>query len=770
MARISRKNSWLRCLASFLSAAGAAALLCVILEGPRLGFLYDFLLMRRPARPVSRELLIIDSSIPPQEPGDGILEPQAASSLLYTLAELGARTLIIQVPILGLSAGGTTGEEEILARFDDEFSVLSGNIRNLFDAIRTGAIAPLESARYVGELLELSERGKDRLISALVLRDEEGIVSMEKAAALFGHARRPGDLQVQLISSGEGGRPGVLAESGEYSRAQPDRDGVVRRLAPMVTAASPSGGGTVLEHIVYAALKTRFEGVGIALTKTDRALVLRADSEERIIPLDRNGAVLFGLSQKKAAFRRIGIADFLAYDEADRGLRLLLLEAEAAGIFRGVEGENNPGILYDYAFYMREEPASSFRNGNEEKKLVWIEARNRYFASLDDFLNGPAEVKLVEEYELRIASESGERAGLTEARNSLIRMFAALRAKHNEVITLRSILESALSSSFCILGSSRDAEASALLANSLLSGDAVEPGDARRLLLLALLPALFVCLLVRSREAAPTLLIGLLLTLLIGTGFSVSFMLSGLWFDPQVPVAASAAGVLVSAVWALAAKARYNRTFRQAYGPFVSRSRLEGVIRAGKPLPSEAVTVAAVVVAVKKTRVASPRELLDFHKDASDIFRKAGATITGIEGNIVTVCFGSPLERAAAAADEAGIVASDAGAASVVCAVFAKRASSLVSKITKRPEFAAWEFGMDAGYCGFSWAAASGYSAIGAPVQKARILSHLAGRYKTRVVVSASINKILPGLSTLKLGGLKRKDGGPDEAFFGLRE
>ncbi|MDR1802622.1 MAG: hypothetical protein LBQ94_03365, partial [Treponema sp.] len=749
-----------------------AALLCIILDGPNLGLLYDLLLILRPNQQISEELLIIDSSTPESEGGDDILEPRTAASLLYTMTELGARTLIIQAPILGLSAGGTAGEEEIISRFDEEFSVLGRNIRNLFDAIRTGSIAPMESARYVGELVELSEMGKERLVAALVHGDEEGLFNMERAAAMFGDVRRAGDFQAQFTRSGEGGYSGVLAESGEYSRAPPDSDGVIRRLAPIVTVANPDGQERTLEHIIYAALKTRYENTGIELIKSGPALALRGgpDGRDRIIPLDRYGSVLFGLSQKRDNFRRVGISDFLAYEEADRDLRQLLLEAEAFEVFRGIEGENHPGILYDYAFSLREEPASSSQHENEERRIAWVAARNRYFASLEDIINGPTEVKLVEAYELRIAAEPLNSASIIEMRNSLIRAFSALRAKYHEVIELRNKLESSLSSSFCILGSSEDAQASALFANSILTGRVVKPGDTRTLLLLTLLFVFLSCFMVRAREPASSLRTGLFLTLLIGIGFSVSFITSGLWLDPRVPVAANAAGVLVSAALAFAAKNRHSMIFRQSYGPFISRSCLESVIRAGAPLPSQTVTTAAVVVAVKKANPVpsggsqglSNEALLAFQKDASETFRKAGATITGIEGSMVIVCFGSPLERIAIAEKE------NPSPNETAVKTFAQRAVDLVSKISRRPEAASWEFGIDTGNCSFSWTAVSGYSALGVPVQRAKILSHLAGRYKTRIVISASINKVLPALPVRKLDDLKRKDGSVDEAFYRL--
>ncbi|MCL2127824.1 MAG: hypothetical protein FWH38_06175, partial [Treponema sp.] len=615
-AHFSKKTSWLRCLISFLSAIGVAALLCALLDGPRLGPFYDFLLLLRPAPPVSGELLIIDSSVSGNGLGDDILEPGAAASLLYTMAELGAGTLIIQVPILGLSAGGNTGEEEIVSRFDEEFSILSRNIRNLFDAIRMGSVAPNESARYVGELVELSEKGKERLVSALVRRDEAGVISMENAAVFFGHARRPSDLRVQLIRSGEAGRPGVLAERDEYSKAQSDRDGVVRRITPVIAVPEVSEAGSLertVEHIIYAALKTRFETSGIQSNEYGPVLVARngPDGTDRIIPLDRSGALLFEVPHRWGGFRRIGISDFLAYDEADRSLRRILLDAEALGLFDSVNGEDNPGILYDYALSLREEPESSFRS-LEEKKLLWIEGRNRYFTKLEDFLNGPAEMNLVRGYEEMIAEETmaaepldqnplggASLAKMIELRDSLIGAFAAIRAKHGEVLELRTKLETALSSSFCILGNTQDVEISALLANSILTGRAIKPGANRHLFLGAVISALVICFLVKSLGPISTLGAGAILSLLFGIGFSMGFIFSGLWLDPFVPAAASGMGVLVSAAWALIAVRRHARQFRQAFGPFVSGPCLKSLIRAGRPLPSHVLTVRAAIVAIK---------------------------------------------------------------------------------------------------------------------------------------------------------------------------
>ena len=804
-AYISKKSSWLRCLTSLLPAIGAAVLLCILLDGPRLGSLYDFLLRLRPALPISRELLVIDSSISGKEFGDDILDPGAASSLLYTMAELGAGTLIIQVPILGLSTGTNAGEEEILNRFDEEFSILSRNIRNLFEAIRMGSVAPNESARYVGELVDLSEKGKERLVSALVRRDEVGVASMEKAAAFFGRARRPGDLRVQLIRTGEApstdpanqgfaldevsGAGRALTEGDEYSKVMPDRDGVLRRITPAMTVPDVSnagGGERSLEHIIYAALKSRFNELEIQFSETNPFLLIRneADGSNLIIPLDRSGAVIFEIPHKGEDFRRIGISDFLVYDEADRSLRRLLLDGEALGIFQDVEGENNPGILYDYALSVREEPESSFANGIEEKKLTWVEARQRYFASLDDFLYGPAEMNLLRGYEEMIASEfadndqsdvnSQEEAVFVKMmgmRDSVIAAFAVTRARHGEVLKLRENLETALSSSFCILGNTRDVEASALLANSLLTGRVVKPGEKRYQLLGALLSALLACLFIKSLGPTSTLGAGALLSLFFGLSFSLSFILTGFWLDPLVPAATTLTATFFSFIWALTARIHHSRRFSLAYGSFVSRPCLKSLIRAGRPLPSQLVTVRAAIAAIKNSHPAvsgdSPAQrtkaVLVFQEKVSDSLKKAGGTIIGMEEDLVTGCFGSPLERIFLKSGKALSPYEDNINANATPAL---KAIDFVSEIAKHPDSRQWHFGLDMGNCTFAWTALSGYFALGAPVQKARVLSRLAGRYNSQILISAPASEALSELAVKKLDVIKGKDGG--EPFYRL--
>ena len=836
---ISKKSSFLRFLVSFLPSAGIAALLSFLFSGPVLGPFYDFLVRRRPAPEISRELLIIDSSIPGRDLGDDILEPGAAAALLYTLSELGANTLVIQVPILGLSAGGAAAEAEILYRFDEEFSLLSSNIRNLFDAIRTGSVEPAEAARYVGELVDLSEKGKERLVSALVRRDEEGILKMEQAAAFFGNARRPGDLLVQLIMTGEGGnfesRPGALVVKDEYSRALPDKDGVLRRVAPILSVSGLLEGEAAernLEHIVYAALKSRFEttivdlGDGTGSREAPVMVVLnKTDGSEKIIPLDRNGKIIFDIPHGGADFRRIGISDFFVYDEADKEIRRLLAEAESFGLYQNIDGENRPDYLYDYALSLKDDFAAGRDDSLsfEERKISWIEARNIYFKSLESFLYGPAEMILVEGYEGILESESlgeSEILKMNEMRDILIQKFVELREKYNQFSKLRNDLGSELAFSFCILGRSSggskfsrnqadyrlaampdilpswgkffnnfsetirngieaafyyenptDAEVSALLANSILTGRVIKPGEEIILFIGSLFGCLLVCFITRSMSPGSTLGTAALITVIGVMAFSLSFILSGIWLPPLVPAVSIFTAALVSFMWAIFSRLGYSRQFHMAFSPFVSHACLKSVITAGKPLPSQKVVVRAAVVAVRNSDLSQPwdsigsysKAVLIFHEKATDYFRKAGGTITGAEGDLVTVCFGSPLERVFLGGKRKVSPYDDNIHA---LSAPAQRAAEVVSEIATRPECASWTFGMDIGKCCFFWTPVSGYTVMGKSAQRAKLLSRLTTRYDTKIIVSSSVNEALPDMAAKKLDVLKDKNSPEGEPFY----
>ncbi|GHV59996.1 hypothetical protein AGMMS49587_00140 [Spirochaetia bacterium] len=743
---ISRKKSLLIFSLSLCIAALALILLQYLLSGPKLLPHYDFLMSRRSPPPLAREFLLIDTG--------ETMEPGAAAQVILTLIEMDAAALALETPVLGASGGRINSEEEIRSRFDEEFTLLGRNIRNLFEAIRVGSVPPLESEKYVGELVELSLRGKERLTSALVHQDEAGMKGMEQAAAAFGKVWKAGDLQTS-------------AEGPWYSKPRPDRDGKLRRMIPA-------------EHVMYAAMEDRLS--------------------ETPLPLDRSGAILIEMPGKDTPFRRLPLELFLKYGEMDHTFQRLLREADSLGIYSGIPPENSPVFLFEYALSLRDE---LLQTPLPSKKADWLHARSEYFAGLEDFLSGPAETNLVAGYEEMIVSEPlGEAGGarITGLRDELIRCFAVIREGYGELRELRLSLKEALDSSFAVLGPGPPAaaepaaeasanraltssEASVVLGNTLLSGRAIDPGQTRHVLFWSLL-AVFVCPLIIFRlKPLAALITGLILSLLTGAAFSWNFIVSGCWIDPLIPVSGALVGTLFVFSVSRMIIRRGARRFRLAYGPYVSKPCLKQLIRIGRPLTSDLIQARAAVVAVRKPDLLSHEDRQDprsgaaaaamFREEVSRLFKKAGGVIVGCDGDLVLGCFGSPLERAAlggtgTAADPYTRSANTPAvrASAFIAEVLADTARAALA--ADKAETASWRFGIDSGECAFCCLPVSGYSAFGRPVVRARILSSLAPRYNVQVVVSAAVSDSLPDMPVRRLNVLKEQDDSEGEAFFQL--
>jgi hypothetical protein len=715
------------------------ALVFQLLRGPKLGSHYDWLLQFVAGAPVSGQLLLIETRLPQvpgeADPEDDFVESASVVTALLTMTEMKAGTLVIQAPVseapfpAGAAALSGNLQDELRLRFDGEFELVERNIRNLFEAIRLGFILPSETERYVGELISITLRGKDRLLRALYPPGRGDRSPLDRAMAVFGRA---------WVSGG-----------GLYHNTLPDWDGKIRRVLPLQGEA---------EHIVYGALKDRLS--------PDRDFSLAADDQGALLVVPPEGD-----------FRRLPLAAFLEHEAADKELYRLLSNAESQGVYAGLNPENSPCYLYDYARNLRED---LLRDSAEERKTRWLAAREGYFQSLDDFFNGPLEAKLVEGYEKLIASESLEVEGLrriTALRNELILTFRNLRENYAALMAMRAALSEDLSNSFCIMGPpGPELENSAILANTLLTGVLISPGQDQKTLLLAA-AGVFVIL---SGLCFPgpwvSLGLGLFLSAILGAAFSCSFILGGSWMDPLIPSAAALAGTLCSFAFALLAKRRAAARFRAAYGPRMASGFLRSLIRVGRPFPWETVTVNAALVAIRDGALSGmenrsdPREsaaaAAAFREEALRLLSGAGAVMTGIEGDMAIFALGSPLERQALKKMQEGRAYDDSDAAPLSPG---PRAAALALDILKNaPRAGSWRFAIDIGQCSFFWSAASGYTASGRAAITARLLSNLCARYKTRLVLSSRVARNLVDIPLKKLGVLVDQSSGGREEFYGL--
>ncbi|MDR1174640.1 MAG: hypothetical protein LBK83_04135 [Treponema sp.] len=785
--------------ASLFVGAAVMVLSVHILSGPRLGPHYDWLLRFRNPPPAAREIVLIDTA--------EILEADKAAGVLIILTEFDASSLIIQVavPAPGILGGNFSGRPEstgeIRAHFDEEYNLLGRNIRTLFEAIRIGSVPPQDLGRYVAELIELAERGKERLSSALLREEGEGYARFEQASALFGNVRQAGDLR--LLRAGGG------CDTPWYSRVRPDRDGVLRRIAP-VLIASDTELSVGIEHIVYAALKSRYPETGIERIDGNLYLVRSAahpagesgteaslrKSRNLVIPLNADGAILVEkpVAADTEAFRHLSLSLFSQYEETEKELRRLLREAEAAGIYSGTDPELSPFYLGEYAESLKAEILS---DSQTDLKEDWLAAKKAYLEGLRYFLEGPAEAELVAGYEELIALlELGEEgvSRLQGLRDELIRSFTVIREKEAELRKQRENLETALAGSFCIMGPASDDEpnASAILANTLITGRFIEGALMRDTWLWPSLALAIFLFCIAAAGPFRTLFWGFFLSGVSFSVFSGFFIYSAYWIDPLI----SAVSLLGGSIFAAFIKALIfrsgSRRLRLAYSRHIGKAPLRQLLRIGRPQLRERIKAYSAIIAVKDPSLplridrgdpsGGAEAVRAFHETAAGFVKKAGGIFLGCEGDTVLLCFGSPPERLARR--ETGHAATapfnPAEAAINFITELEKANNSITngkntagrnnadSNPAQGSNTALWHFGLDCGDCLFAWSELSLYSAYGRPVVRSRILSGLCSRFNTRILISESIREKV-NLSARKLQTLGGKDGEGREAFYELR-
>jgi hypothetical protein len=745
-------------------AAAALFLLLFLLRGPVLGPVYDFLLGCRPPPPLARELLLIeteprrtngapeDEDAPSPPAGrENVISPALAGAVVMTLAEMSASALIIQAPILGVSVSGGAASSDLIFRFEEEFKTINGNVKNLFDGIRLGSVMPQDASRFVDDVLELNTQGKERLLESVFSTNGTDAVQLEKAFAAFGGAHIPVELEVSIISN-QGSVAGIssLYSSG-YSLGKPDSDGKFRRIAPVLAGETVNS-----EHIVWSSLKNRYKMVDFPVS------------------FDENGAILFEMPDKENNFREIPLELFLEYDDLDKTLYRLLVEGVSLANSGGVLPDQYPAFLYENAQKLRDD---LFLTTETVEKERWIVGRNAYFLSLNRFFDGSIEKNINESFDKLIAEENLDGQGLQRIeslRDAELQKYTIACEIWRQLKDIRRQLESSLSGSFCILGSSRvlhgqggafsGADISALLANSILTGNAIKPGVEDDTLLCTAIAALIVILILLKTGPLLAGFSMLVLSATVFMLFSYRFVVSGQWLDPFIPAGAVFSAAFSSFLCSFFARHSMTRRLRRCFGSIMPAGTLRKLIKTGKPLPEKNKTVPCTIVAVYNPNLNSAENKADplraagagkeFREEVcAAFFKQGGVIVSGVDDTIL-VSFGSPLER---------LAGGDCSPEKQVD----KAARLIASLPPPQAKSAPWCFGLDYGECGFDWLPPGGYAAFGKAVIRARLLARLCVRYKVKALIGQGA-KAKTGTSIIKELRGKTKNGAPQRIFFEL--
>jgi len=696
-ARVSLKTSIFMFFGSLTLAVGLIFLLDFLFSGPKLGPHYDFLLKYK-TPVVSNEILVIET--------DEFIEGSDFFTVLVTLTEMEAANLILAGRLSPSATPITLTEADIRKSFADEYDKIDSNIRNLFEGIRMGFVAPQKAPLFVEQVVESAEQGKERLIRILIDRDEE----LVRSAAVFGN----------YLDA--------------YAKPQLDKDGKLRRVKPVEIDGS-------VEYPLYVNLKNRYAVSQIETTDKKLILWLRGhDGKDLDIILDKDGNII---TPWNSSFRRINIEIFRKYEAADNAMLELLAQANELKVFAKILPESIPLFLGEYAKTLLED---LIKTPNKENRAAWIAARANYFKSLNDFFDNSNETSLIGRYEELIAdTDSSRRAELDkliDTKNKLMNLFASMRGTYGELYTSQAKLNQELGLSLCIIGNEPNVKYSAMLANALITGSHIKPVLPRYVILLSIAVVFIILMVIFMMRPIALLIVGLFLSI-VSTGlYSGVFILYSYWMDPLIVFCSSLAAVLFLFFCKNAYLNYRARAFRAAYRTAVSKDVLQKLIFAGRPAISEVNVSYAAVIAIKDPNLFEKEERETtketaklkriFYATAKKLLFNAGAVIVGFEGDTILACYGSPLDLQPKLA---AYKWTEDGKAIAKSYHPADKACALVRQLL-RDEKNTWQFGVDSGECTFSWSPESGFTVSGYTAVRARNLVLKTARYKARALIS----------------------------------
>ena len=698
-ARVSLKISLLLFLGGLLCAVGMAFLFNYILSGPKLGRHYDFLLKYK-TPVVSREILVIET--------DEYIEGSEFFTVLMTLTELEASQLILTGRLSPSATPITLTEADIRRRFIEEFAIVGSNIRNIFEGIRLGYVTPNQAPGFVEQVVQSAEQSRDRLITAIIDRDED----LLRSVAVFGN----------YLDA--------------YSKPKLDNDGKLRRVKPVETESS-------FEHPVYLNIRSRYAVSQIETADRRQILWLRGhDGKNLDILLDNDGNII---TQWNTGFRRIDFELFKRYEDADYAMLGALAAANELKVFSRTSPEKIPLFLGEYAQVLLDD---LIKSPNNENRSAWVAARANYFKSLEDFFSSSAEANIIGEYEELIAdmySSDTQLDNLITAKNDLMQVFVIMNEIYSELYFCYSILKEELGLSLCIMGPEVNAEYSALLANVLITGSHIKPVKNTFTLFFSITASLVILIIIFLMRPVILIAVGTVLSILSAAIFSGIFIFYSYWIDPLIVLGSSFIACFVL-FYCKSAYLNYRaHSFRSAYRTAVSKDALRRLINYGRPGLSEVNNCYAAVIAIKDSNLFG-REDHENTKDAGRMKKafysmvkkavfNAGGVIAGYEGDTVLACFGSPLELQPRLtthkwSEYGEPLAKSYHPVDKVCALARQLLQN--EKIT-------WRFGIDAGECSFTWSPETGFSVSGRPAVRARILAARTIRAGVRALITESV-------------------------------
>jgi len=683
-----------------------------------LGPLYDMLMQLRPRLEAPPDLVVIDTK------GEALetLSSEDAVRVLKVLSAMQSRLAVFQTRVSLPDESQSFSSTDRQQLVQKEFSLIQNNISNLFDGIRLGSIRPQDAQRYVRDVNALVDESKNRLLLTINESGSTRALELEKARALFHQVILCDDLE---WADTRANALEIWGGQAVYSKVDRDSDGILRRMYPVKELPNKT--------LLHAGMAVLMQSIGgdVKLNHSGMGLQLVTENERYELPLDTQGRLLV---HRPESYKSVPVSDLKTYLDQEKKLYEALKEMERAGYFINLDALQYPTTLYEYAQSLEQE---AMENPLPDKVRQWREARHAFYISAAFFLQGPEEQKILAGYDKLLETEALQEGGkerIASLKELASQAFGWARKAQDELMVLHTRLESLLRDGYCVIGSTAgDADATVTLLSTILSRSFINPGRPLYLLLagFAGLALLYIATFIFSPPWFFIFSIILaMISFLITAGL---FVMTGYWYAPMLPVI-MLLGAAVLYVLMQAFLLRYIRRHQElalkyrmapdAFRAFVCSIPLKQL--SSVPTPADIQERDALIICVRHAsflgeETAVPlkqfaEDVKRFRHKTSELLKRFSGTILWMDGEVLFAALGFPQIPTGS---EAEIAREALRAAQALEAAFPDEPVTI---------------GMDYGKTAFYFDVLSGYSALGRVPVHARVLSGLAGRYKTRVL------------------------------------
>ncbi|MGA2379265.1 MAG: adenylate/guanylate cyclase domain-containing protein [Spirochaetia bacterium] len=671
------------------------------------GNVYDLFLRVQPTVREDPSLLLLDiddNAI--ANVGEWPWSRDVMANGLVLMREMGASSVVFDIEYVSVSPHGLDTQaltSTLPDAFSQEFSQIQANTQDLVDSLRSGRIPLRDAGKYVSDLGDLNNQGKQRLLDAVQGVERDNDAYLGKAARFFGSAYvtvnteipdgsvpkdsvgyalsnlslKSVDVRTDTTPRTASLVPAILpiakgAAGAGFVNVIVDPDGVHRRI-DLIKAYK----GRYFAQLSFSALLPWLGNPTVVLNRN--TIVLKAakvpgkGTQDITIPLTSQGAFLINWPHKVylKSFRHLSFYALVRENQRESDLLYNLKLMDQSG-YLSYEKEQ-PGLLkaYDDADRMKKD---ILNGGSTDQIQEYVKARAAFFDEAGKFLKGHAQDEIQADIDKGLAQKgitAEQKKNFEQIKAQVPDIFDKTRGVYNDLSDIRGILSKSLQGAFCIIGESATSTTDlgvtpfasqyanmglhAAVANTVLQGQFLREVPWWYGLILAALIAIAATFAILRLNPARSIVVGAAIVVFVAGSLLLAFRQTGVYFEAVSPVGSAFLTFIgLTAIKFLRAE-REKGQVRSAFSQYLSPHVISDLLADPEKLKlgGEEKELSAMFSDVKGFSTISevlkdPTKLVtllnEYLTEMSNIILDLGGTIDKYEGDAIIAFFGAPVD------------------------------------------------------------------------------------------------------------------------------